>query len=196
MLAAFQQFVGIQRHLLLRRDAVPAARACQRASRSRSIWYPAPSRSRLALRRSAVIDKIGRNAILLIGSAGMAVTLFAMVYAFSHGSLNPKGNLVLPEGAGHARRRCREPLCDVFNFSWGPVMWVMLGEMFPNQIRGSALAVSGFCAMVRKLPHFVQLPGYGGEARTDDQLHLLRRLCGHQFLPRQKPGARNSRRGA
>jgi len=31
-----------------------------------------------------------------------------------------------------------------FNFSWGPVMWVMLGEMFPNQIRGSGLAVSGF----------------------------------------------------
>jgi SP family sugar:H+ symporter-like MFS transporter len=32
-----------------------------------------------------------------------------------------------------------------FNMSWGPVMWVMLGEMFPNQIRGSALAVAGFC---------------------------------------------------
>lgn len=31
----------------------------------------------------------------------------------------------------------------IFNFSWGPVMWVMLGEMFPNQIRGSGLAVSG-----------------------------------------------------
>ena len=30
-----------------------------------------------------------------------------------------------------------------FNFSWGPVVWVLLGEMFPNQIRGSALAVSG-----------------------------------------------------
>jgi SP family sugar:H+ symporter-like MFS transporter len=30
-----------------------------------------------------------------------------------------------------------------FNASWGPVMWVMLGEMFPNQIRGSGLAVSG-----------------------------------------------------
>jgi len=27
--------------------------------------------------------------------------------------------------------------------SWGPVMWVMLGEMFPNQMRGSALAVCG-----------------------------------------------------
>jgi hypothetical protein len=31
----------------------------------------------------------------------------------------------------------------MFNFSWGPVMWVMLGEMFPNQIRGSGLAISG-----------------------------------------------------
>jgi SP family sugar:H+ symporter-like MFS transporter len=31
-----------------------------------------------------------------------------------------------------------------FNVSWGPIMWVMLGEMFPNQIRGSALAVAGF----------------------------------------------------
>ncbi len=30
-----------------------------------------------------------------------------------------------------------------FNFSWGPVVWVLLGEMFPNQFRGSALAVSG-----------------------------------------------------
>ena len=30
-----------------------------------------------------------------------------------------------------------------FNLSWGPVMWVMLGEMFPNQMRGSALAVAG-----------------------------------------------------
>jgi SP family sugar:H+ symporter-like MFS transporter len=30
-----------------------------------------------------------------------------------------------------------------FNGSWGPVMWIMLGEMFPNQIRGTGLAVSG-----------------------------------------------------
>jgi SP family sugar:H+ symporter-like MFS transporter len=33
-----------------------------------------------------------------------------------------------------------------FNMSWGPVMWVMLGEMFPNQMRGSALAVCGLAS--------------------------------------------------
>jgi SP family sugar:H+ symporter-like MFS transporter len=30
-----------------------------------------------------------------------------------------------------------------FAFSWGPVMWVMLDEMFPNRMRGAALAISG-----------------------------------------------------
>jgi len=30
-----------------------------------------------------------------------------------------------------------------FAMSWGPVMWVLLGEMFPNQMRGAALSVSG-----------------------------------------------------
>jgi SP family sugar:H+ symporter-like MFS transporter len=92
----------------------------------------------------AVIDKIGRKPLLEIGSAGMAVTLFAMVYAFSHGSLDPQGNLVLSQGLGTIAVVAANLYVIFFNVSWGPVMWVMLGEMFPNQIRGSALAVSGF----------------------------------------------------
>jgi len=92
----------------------------------------------------AVIDRIGRKPLLEIGSAGMAVTLFAMVYAFSHGSLDPKGNLVLSQSLGTIAVVAANLYVIFFNVSWGPVMWVMLGEMFPNQIRGSALAVSGF----------------------------------------------------
>jgi MFS transporter, SP family, sugar:H+ symporter len=92
----------------------------------------------------AVIDKIGRKPLLLIGSAGMAVTLFVMVYAFSHGSLDPKGDLVLSQNLGTIAVVAANLYVIFFNVSWGPVMWVMLGEMFPNQIRGSALAVSGF----------------------------------------------------
>jgi SP family sugar:H+ symporter-like MFS transporter len=92
----------------------------------------------------AVIDKIGRKPLLLIGSAGMAVTLFTMVYAFSHGSLDPQSNLVLSKDLGMVAVVAANLYVIFFNVSWGPVMWVMLGEMFPNQIRGSALAVSGF----------------------------------------------------
>jgi SP family sugar:H+ symporter-like MFS transporter len=93
----------------------------------------------------AVIDKIGRKPLLLIGSAGMAVTLFVMVYAFSHGSLDAKGGLVLSKDLGLVAVVAANLYVIFFNVSWGPVMWVMLGEMFPNQIRGSALAVAGFC---------------------------------------------------
>jgi len=92
----------------------------------------------------AVIDKIGRKPLLLIGSAGMAVTLFVMVYAFSHGSLDPAGKLVLSKDLGMIAVVAANLYVIFFNVSWGPVMWVMLGEMFPNQIRGSALAVAGF----------------------------------------------------
>jgi SP family sugar:H+ symporter-like MFS transporter len=91
-----------------------------------------------------LVDKIGRKPLLLIGSAGMAVTLFTMVYAFSQGSLDASGQLVLSPQLGMLAVVAAKLYVIFFNVSWGPVMWVMLGEMFPNQFRGSALAVAGF----------------------------------------------------
>ncbi len=90
------------------------------------------------------VDKIGRKPLLLIGSAGMAVTLFTMVYAFHSGSLDAAGNLQLSVHNGWIAVIAANLYVIFFNASWGPIMWVMLGEMFPNQIRGSALAVCGF----------------------------------------------------
>lgn len=90
----------------------------------------------------ALIDRIGRKPLLLIGSIGMAVTLGLMSLAFMSGSLSA-GKLVLPAMWGLVALVSANVYVAFFNFSWGPVMWVMLGEMFPNQIRGSGLAVSG-----------------------------------------------------
>lgn len=92
----------------------------------------------------ALVDRIGRKPLLLIGSAGMAVALFTMVFAFSQGSLDGQGKLVLSQQLGVIAVIAANLYVIFFNVSWGPVMWVMLGEMFPNQIRGSALAVCGF----------------------------------------------------
>ena len=143
MLAAFQQFVGI--NVIFYYGATLWQLAGFTESQSLAINMVSGAVSIAACFATiAVIDKIGRKPILLIGSAGMAVTLFAMVYAFSHGSLDPKGNLVLPKELGTLAVVAANLYVIFFNFSWGPVMWVMLGEMFPNQIRGSALAVSGF----------------------------------------------------
>ena len=91
----------------------------------------------------ALVDRIGRKPLLLIGSAGMAATLFGLVYAFGNGDL-VDGALRLPPELGTFALISANLYVIFFNISWGPVMWVMLGEMFPNQIRGSALAVCGF----------------------------------------------------
>lgn len=90
-----------------------------------------------------LVDKIGRKPLLLIGSAGMAITLFIMVYAFSTGTIQGD-RLALPGSMGQVAVVAALAYSALFNISWGPVMWVMLGEMFPNQLRGSALAVCGF----------------------------------------------------
>jgi SP family sugar:H+ symporter-like MFS transporter len=89
-----------------------------------------------------LIDRIGRKPLLWIGSAGMSVSLALLVVAFASGSL-VDGRLQLPGSMGTLALVAANAYVVFFNLSWGPVMWVMLGEMFPNQIRGSALAVAG-----------------------------------------------------
>jgi SP family sugar:H+ symporter-like MFS transporter len=91
-----------------------------------------------------LVDKIGRKPLLLIGSAGMAVTLWALVYCFHNGTLDAAGKLQLSAELGTVALVAANLYVVFFNVSWGPIMWVMLGEMFPNQMRGSALAVCGF----------------------------------------------------
>ena len=92
----------------------------------------------------ALIDRIGRKLLLLVGSLGMTVTLATMAVAFQTGWTGQGDGASLSAGAGGAALVAANAYVFFFNLSWGPVMWVMLGEMFPNQIRGSGLAVSGF----------------------------------------------------
>jgi len=89
-----------------------------------------------------LIDRIGRKPLLMIGSIGMAVTLGVLTIAFATGDLSG-GTLHLAPNVGRLALISANLYVIFFNLSWGPVMWVMLGEMFPNQIRGSGLAVSG-----------------------------------------------------
>jgi SP family sugar:H+ symporter-like MFS transporter len=92
----------------------------------------------------ALVDRLGRRPLLWVGSIGMTATLALATVAFSTGSLEASGQLVLSATMGTLALVAANVYVMFFNMSWGPVMWVMLGEMFPNQIRGSGLAVAGF----------------------------------------------------
>ncbi len=90
-----------------------------------------------------LVDRIGRKPILVIGSIGMSVSLALLVLSFSTGTIGAAGTLELSAQMGILALLAANAYVIFFNFSWGPVMWVMLGEMFPNQLRGSGLALSG-----------------------------------------------------
>ncbi|WP_082859301.1 sugar porter family MFS transporter [Microbulbifer sp. Q7] len=95
----------------------------------------------------ALIDKIGRKPLLLVGSIGMAITLGLVAFAFANSAL-VDGKLQLSQSMGLLALIAANAYVFFFNGSWGPAMWTMLGEMFPNQIRGSGLAVSGLAQWV------------------------------------------------
>ncbi|UII78760.1 sugar porter family MFS transporter [Flagellimonas sp. CMM7] len=95
-----------------------------------------------------LVDKIGRKPLLIIGSIGMAITLSVLVWAFFNGTVSGNGQLELGDSMGILALIAANAYVVFFNFSWGPVMWVMLGEMFPNQLRGSGLGVSGLAQWI------------------------------------------------
>jgi SP family sugar:H+ symporter-like MFS transporter len=105
-----------------------------------------------------LVDRIGRKPLLLIGSAGMAVTLATVTYAFSTAVTGADGAVSLPGSNGLIALIAANLYVIFFNLSWGPIMWVMLGEMFPNQIRGSGLAVSGFAQWIANAVISVSFP--------------------------------------
>ncbi len=94
----------------------------------------------------ALVDRIGRKPLLLIGAAGMVVTLGVMAWCFSFATetVNAAGETVatLPSDIGKVALVAANLYVVSFGMSWGPVVWVLLGEMFDNVIRVTALAVA------------------------------------------------------
>jgi len=89
----------------------------------------------------ALVDKVGRKPLLVVGSAGMAVTLGLMAWCFSQAT-GSGAALSLPGATGVVALVAANAYVVFFGVSWGPVVWVLLGEMFPNRIRATALAVA------------------------------------------------------
>ncbi|MBB1333773.1 sugar porter family MFS transporter [Pseudoalteromonas sp. SG43-7] len=90
----------------------------------------------------ALIDKVGRKPLLLVGSIGMFISLSALTYTFGSAGLDAAGKLALTDSMGTFALIMANLFVVFFGLSWGPVVWVLLGEMFNNRIRGAALAVA------------------------------------------------------
>ncbi|MDO5493587.1 MAG: sugar porter family MFS transporter [Nesterenkonia sp.] len=94
-----------------------------------------------------IVDKVGRRIPLIVGSAGMAVTLGMMAVAFSQAQVAGDAGagdatVTLPEPWGIIALVSANLFVLFFGATWGPFMWLLLGEMFPNRIRAMAVGVS------------------------------------------------------
>ncbi|MES4889037.1 sugar porter family MFS transporter [Streptomyces sp. NPDC096012] len=84
------------------------------------------------------VDRIGRKPLALIGSVGMVIGLALEAWAFSYHLVGGK----LPATQGWVALIAAHLFVLFFALSWGVVVWVFLGEMFPNRIRAAALGVA------------------------------------------------------
>ncbi len=107
----------------------------------------------------ASVDRFGRKPLLLAGSVGMTLTLGTMAWLFGRAPLDPHGTPVLSGAAGTAALVAANLYVFAFGFSWGPVVWVLLGEMFNNRIRGAALALAAAAQWVANWLVTLTFPG-------------------------------------
>ena len=90
-----------------------------------------------------LVDRVGRRIMLLVGSAGMTISLGMMALAFSFGEVAAGSEAVtLPDPWSTIALISANAFVMFFGTTWGPLVWVLLGEIFPNRIRASALAVA------------------------------------------------------
>lgn len=76
------------------------------------------------------VEKVGRKPLLIVGSVGMAIGAFGVALTFGNASLSLVTMISIMVYSA------------CFMFSWGPICWVLIAEIFPNTIRGKAVAIA------------------------------------------------------
>ena len=76
------------------------------------------------------VEKWGRKPLLICGSIGMAIGAFGVAVTFGHAGLEIVTAISIMVYSAS------------FMFSWGPITWVLIAEIFPNTIRGGAVAIA------------------------------------------------------
>lgn len=104
-----------------------------------------------------LVDRIGRRPILLSGSIGMAVSLGTMALAFSQAT-GAADSPSLPGAWGPIALVAANIFVVSFGASWGPLVWVLLGEIFPNTIRAKALGLAAAAQWIANFAITVSFP--------------------------------------
>lgn len=139
-MAAFQQLVGINAIFYYSTTLWQSVGFSQQDSFTTSV-FTATINVLLTLVAIFFVDRVGRKKLLLAGSVGMFIGLVAAAISFAQAS-GSGTNITLPAPWGPIALVGANLFVICFAATWGPVMWVVLGEVFPNKMRGIALGVA------------------------------------------------------
>ena len=129
LLSVFQQFVGINVVLYYAPEIFKSMGSGTDVALLQTIIVGAVNLLFTVL-AIMTVDKFGRKPLMIIGALGMAISMFAL------------GTTFFMESVGIGALVFMLIYVASFAMSWGPVCWVLLSEIFPNKIRGRALAVA------------------------------------------------------
>ncbi|TLX78158.1 D-xylose transporter XylE [Labilibacter sediminis] len=129
LLSAFQQFVGINVALYYAPRIFESMGAAKDASMLQTIVMGLVN-VLFTVVAILTVDKWGRKPLLITGSIGMAVGMITI------------GMLSFYEVIGISTLIFIIIYTASFMMSWGPICWVLIGEIFPNKIRGKAIAIA------------------------------------------------------
>ncbi|MBO0865930.1 MAG: sugar porter family MFS transporter [Mycobacterium sp.] len=139
-LAIFQQFVGIT-VIFYYSDVLWEHVGFPEQSSFTIALFTSVVNVLITLVAIALIDRTGRRPLLLAGSAGMAVTLATLTVVFFTAPV-VNGKPSLTGASAPIALIAANVFVVAFAISWGPILWVLLGEMFPNRIRSAALGLA------------------------------------------------------
>lgn len=129
LLSVFQQFVGINVALYYAPRIFESMGAAKDASMLQTVVMGLINVI-FTVVAILTVDKYGRKPLLMIGSIGMAVGMFAI------------GGLAFMHVIGISTLIFIVIYTASFMMSWGPICWVLISEIFPNKIRGRAIAIA------------------------------------------------------
>ncbi|RSL31493.1 D-xylose transporter XylE [Salibacterium salarium] len=129
LLSVFQQFVGINVALYYAPRIFESMGAARDASMFQTIIMGLVNVI-FTIIAILTVDKFGRKPLLIIGSIGMTVGMFGVA------------GLAFSNTIGIATLIFIIIYTASFMMSWGPIVWVLISEIFPNKIRGQAVAIA------------------------------------------------------
>ncbi len=115
------------------------------------------------------VDRVGRRPLALIGSVGMAIALALEAWAFS---VRPASTASCPPRRAAVALIAAHVFVLFFALSWGVVVWVFLGEMFPNRIRAAALGVAASAQWIANWAITASFPSLADWNLSGDLRHL------------------------